>query len=151
MQNIKLIDALELAKKKPYYFVKGETPEKVLSKVERVLGFSLSNQHKTFYGKVGYLSFAGFEFYGICNDKLTGKDAICAIETTIMERKKNKLPNKWVMFCSFDDGCMGYLDYTNLNEHGEPPLIMALYDGKKHNVLKKVSEDICTYIYNCLQ
>lgn len=151
MSYQKLLDSLEIAKKRPYYFIKGETPKEVIIEVERLIGFKLSIQHEFFYSKVGYLSFSGYEFYGICDHKLHGKDVLCAIETTLNERKKYKLPERWIIFCSFDDGYMGYLDYSNLNQDGEPPIIMAFYDGKKFAFVKKISDDIGSYINKCLE
>jgi hypothetical protein len=146
-----LIDSLELAKTKPFYMIKGGAPEKVLMKAEELLGFKLSKQHRTFFSKVGYLSFDGFEFFGICSHDLSGKDALCAVETTIKERVKYNLPNSWVLFCSFDDGYMGYLDYSNINKEGEPPLVMAYSDGNDYNKVKIVSSDIGSYIMECLK
>lgn len=151
MSYNELMESFEEAKNKPFYFIKGPTSEKVVSKAEALLGFKISVQHRKFYSEVGYLSFSGFEFYGICNDKFSGNAVICAIETTIKERKKYNLPLEWVLFCSFDDGYMGYLDYSKPNKHGEPPLIMVYYDGHKYEVLKKVSDDIGQYIKKCVK
>ncbi len=151
MSYKELVESLEIAKNKQYYLIKGETPEKVIIEVERLLGFRLSKQHKHFLSKVGYLSFSGYEFFGICDYKLQGKDVLCAVETTLKERKKYKLPEQWVLFCSFDDGYMGYLDYSKPNQDGEPALIMAFYNGKKQTYVKKISDDIGSYIIKCLE
>jgi hypothetical protein len=147
----KLTNSLENAKKKPFYTIKGQISESVLLNAEKLLGFRLSKQHREFFSKVGYLSFLGHEFYGICDERLNGNTVLCAVETTLRERKKINLPEKWIIFCYFDDGYFGYLDYSDVNTTGEPPLIMTIYDGKSHNIVKKVSVDMGDYIYKCVE
>lgn len=148
---MKIIKYLEEAKSKPFYRIKGNTPEKTLLKVEKLLGFKLSPEHRTFYKEVGYLSFSGFEFYGICNDRLKGKTALCAVETTLKERKRINLPDKWVLLSFFEDGYYGYLDYSDLSEDNEPSVIKTYYDGTNHNIIEKTSHSLSDYLIECLK
>jgi len=47
------------------------------------------------------------------------------IKATLQGRKELNLPLQWLTLYFFDDGYYGYLDYSQLNEEGEPPVIMA--------------------------
>ena len=146
MTKITLNQALDMAKNQKNYFVKGQTSAEVIDKIEDKLGFKLSNQHRMFYSKVGYLSFNGYEFYGVCNDTLTGKDSFCAIETTLKERKTNNLPINWVIFSFLDDGVYAYIDYSRLNNEGEPKIITAIYNGKTYTNVDTISHEIVDFI-----
>jgi hypothetical protein len=148
MSDKNLSNILELAKKQSFYFAKGQISNEILNLIEKKLELKLSPQHKLFYQKVGYLSFNGFEFYGVCNDTFTGKDDFCAIETTIRERKLNNLPMNWVIFSFLDDGAYAYIDYSRTNLMGEPKIIVAVFNGASYEFIKIICEDIMTFIHN---
>jgi len=138
--------ALELAKQCKFYTIKGERTDEVVIKAEKLFGCKFSKQNYEFFKKLGYLSFFGNEFYGICKDDFSGEHAGCAIEATLQDRKKLNLPSKWLTLYFFDDGYYGYLDYSQLNEYSEPPVIMAIYDGKKYITVEKVAEDFGDFL-----
>lgn len=150
MSYQKLLLALNEAKHKKFYRIYGNSDDNTVYGASLILEINLSKQHKTFLKEVGNISFSGFEFYGICNSEFKGKSIPCAVEMTIRERKMFNLPKHYVIFCSFDDGIYGYLDYSNLNVNGEPPLVALLNNGNNIQVIKKVSEDLGDYIYSCV-
>jgi len=143
--------ALELAKRCQYYTTVGGKNVDIIEKAQEMFDHKFSKQHFQFYKQVGYLSFFGNEFYGIVKDDFSGTYTGCAIEATLQDRKEYKLPLKWLIIYDFDDGYMGYLDYSQLNEEGEPPVIMAIYDGKKHVVIEKVAEDFGDFLLQIVE
>lgn len=138
--------ALELAIRCDYYTIRGERTIEVVEKAEALFGNKLSKQNFVFFKTLGYLSFFGNEFYGICKDDFSGTHTGCAIEATLQDRKELNLPSKWLTLYFFDDGYYGYLDYSQLNEEGEPPVIMAIYNGEQYIVAEKVADDLGDFI-----
>jgi hypothetical protein len=143
--------ALELAKQCRFYTIKGEWTNEVVTKAEELFGLKFSKQNFEFFKSLGYLSFAGNEFYGICKDDFSGTYACCAIEATLQDRTKLNLPPKWLTLYFFDDGYYGYLDYSQLNEDGEPPVIMAIYNGQEYVVIEKIAEDFGDFLLKLVE
>lgn len=151
MSYASLVKALILAKRCQFYTVKGELTNEVIAKAEALFGTKFSKQNRHFFKEAGYLSFSGNEFYGICKEDFSGTHTGCAIEATLQDRKELNLPTKWLTIYFFDDGYYGYLDYSQLNEDGEPPVIMAIYDGKKHVTIERVAEDLGDFILRLVE
>ena len=143
--------ALELAKQCKFYTIKGERTNEVVAKAEELFGIKFSKQNFEFFKRLGYLSFFGNEFYGICKDDFSGEHAGCAIEATLQDRKNYKLPFAWLTLYFFDDGYYGYLDYSQLNEDCEPPVIMAIFNGKEHVVVEKIAEDLGDFLLKLVE
>jgi len=138
--------ALELAKQCEYYTITGGKSDETIRNAEKLFGQSFSKQNDSFYRMVGYLSFFGNEFYGICTEDFSGDYTGCAIEATLADRRDYNLPKDWLTVYFFDDGYMGYLDYSQLNADGEPPVIMAIYNGQEYVVVEKIAEDLGEFI-----
>ena len=143
--------ALELAKQCKFYTIKGERADAVIVKAEELFGIKFSKQNYEFLKSVGYLSFWGNEFYGICKDNFSGSYTGCSVEATLQDRKEYSLPKKWLVIYDFDDGYMGYLDYSQLNEDGEPPVIMAIYNGQEYVVVEKVADDFGDFLLSLVE
>jgi len=139
-------EALELAKKCKYYTIHGERNSDVVAKAEELFGTKFSKQNYEYFKRLGYLSFFGSEFFGLCKDDFSGTHAGCAIEATLQDRKELGLPLEWLTLYFYDDGYYGYLDYSQLNEDGEPPVIVAYYNGKEYTVIEKVAEDLGDFL-----
>lgn len=146
-----LVKALELAKKCKSYRVSNGKMELIISKSEKLLGIKFSRQNREFYSEVGYLSFYGNEIYEIDPDDQSGVLEGNSVSYALYDRKKYSLPNDWLPIYSFDDGYMGYLDYSQLNEDGEPPVIIAIYNDKEYVVTEKVSEDLGDFILKLVE
>ena len=144
-------EALRVARQCEYYTTRGELTNEVVSKAEELFGQKFSRQNYEFYMKTGYLSFSANEFYGICKDDFTGTHAGCAIEATLLDRSKYNLPGKWLTIFCFDDGYYGYLDYSQLNEDNEPPVIRAIYNGDEYIVAEKVADDLGDFLLMCVE
>lgn len=138
--------ALKLAKQCEHYFTHEPRTDDVINRVSTIINIDFSKQNRDFYKKVGYLSFAGHEIYGIYPDGDPNDYVGDSYASTLHDRKELNLPKEWLTLYFFDDGYYGYLDYSQLNEDGEPPVIMAIYDGEKYVVTEKVAEDLGDFI-----
>ncbi len=151
MSYSNLEKALELAKQCDFYTIAGGKENIIIEKAELLFGRKFSRQHFQFLKRLGYLSFFGNEFYGIIKDDFSGTYVGCSVEATLKDRKEYNLPSQWMVLYFFDDGYYGYLDYSQLNEDGEPPVIMAVYDGEKYVVAEKVAEDLGDFILQLVE
>jgi hypothetical protein len=143
--------ALELAKQCDGYLDGGGKPQHIIDQAETLLNIRFSTQTHEYFRYLGFLEFFGHEFYGIVKDDFSGTHAGCAIEATLQDRKELDLPIKWLTLYFFDDGYYGYLDYSQLNEDGEPPVIMAVYNGKEYINIEKVAEDFGDFLLKSVQ
>ena len=143
--------AVELAKQCDGYLDGGGKSNSVVVKAEELLDIKFSRQNTQYFSQYGFIEFFGNEFYGIVKDDFSGTYVGCAIEATLQDRKELNLPLQWVILYFFDDGYYGYLDYSQLNEEGEPPVIMAIYDGEKYVVTEKVAEDLGDFILQLVE
>jgi hypothetical protein len=138
--------ALELAKNCEGYFVeKGKTKD-VISTAEKLVGLEFSKQHYDYLNKLGFLDFFGHEFHGIPKDDFSGIPEGCMIKGALHFREKNNLPQKWIPIYNFEDGHMAYLDYSDLNEQGEPRIIEAIYTGEKYEITEVLAEDFGDFL-----
>jgi len=142
---------IELAKKCEFYTTVGGKSDEVIIKGEKLFGHKFSKQNYQFFKRLGYLSFSGDEIYGICKDDFTGSYTGCAIEAALSDRKDYDLPKEWLPIYFFDDGYMGYLDYSQLNADGEPPVIMAIYNGERYVVTEKAANDLGDFILQLVE
>lgn len=138
--------AIDLVKRCDGYSDGGGKSDTVVSKAENLLGIKFSKQNYQYFSKFGFIEFFGHEIYGIVKDDFSGTLTGCAIETALIDRKEHQLPKEWLPIYFFDDGYMGYLDYSQLNEEGEPSAIMAIYEENKYVIVEKVAEDLGDFI-----
>jgi hypothetical protein len=143
--------ALDLAKLCKFYTIKGKRADTVVAKAEKLFGIKFSKQTRDFFTRLGYLSFYGNEIYGICKDDFSGSHAGCAIEATLQDRVQYHLPPKWLTIYFFDDGYYGYLDYSQLDEEGEPPVIMAIFNGKEYILVERVANDFGDFLLRLVE
>jgi len=97
-----------------------------LKRAERIFGKRFSRQNRLFYKKLNYATFAGVELLGIIPEHLLCRMHADAIVLLDMERSTKKLPPRWLPLCDLDDGYFAYLDYSQRNAMGEPPVISVL-------------------------
>ena len=143
--------ALELAKYCSGYFTHGAKIDKEIEYSEKQLEIKFSQQNRDYYRSIGYLSFEGCEIYGIYPDGDSKVLVGDSYASALHDRKCYNLPHNWLPIYDFDDGYMGYLDYSQLNEEGEPPVIMAIYNGEKYVVVEKVAEDFGDFLLQIVE
>ena len=152
MSFINFEKALDLAKKCKGYRVTGGKDEIIIKKAEIMLGFKLSRQNSEFYKRAGYLSFFGTEIYGMITDDFSGTVVGNAVAYSLNEREEYKLPKNLLAIYFFGfDGFWGFLDYSQLNEEGEPPVVMAYYNGTEYVITDKIAEDLGDFILELVQ
>ena len=143
--------AITLAQQCEGYWDGGGKSIEVVDRAEELMGFKFSRQNYQYFNQYGFIEFFGNEIYGIIKDDFSGTHVGCSIEATLKDRKEYNLPSKWLILYFFDDGYYGYLDYSQLNEEGEPPVIMAIYNGKEFVMVKKVAEDLGDFLLELVQ
>ena len=143
-QNYK--EAMELAPKCKFYTTAGGKSQAEISKSEELLGIKFSKQCRDFYEKYGYLSFFGNEIFGIDPDDDSGELEGNSVAYALNDREEYGLPDEWIPIYNFDDGLMAYLDYTSLNEDGEPCVIAAGFDGSEYQIEETVAEDFGEFV-----
>ena len=143
--------ALELAKQCEGYSDGGGKPSEVVDRGEELIGFKFSRQTFQYFNQYGFIEFFGNEIFGIIKDDFSGGHAGCAIEATLQDRNEYGLPPEWLTIYSFDDGHYGYLDYSQLDEDGEPAVIMAIYNGSEYIVVEKVADDFGEFLLTLVE
>lgn len=143
-QNYK--EAIELAPKCKYYTTVGGKSLEEIIKSEEMLGIKFSKQCREFYEQYGYLSFFGNEIFGIAPDDDSGELEGNSVAYALNDREENGLPVDWIPVYNFDDGYMAYLDYSSLNDEGEPRVIVAGYNGSEYQVEETIAEDFGEFI-----
>jgi len=143
--------AIELAKQCDGYLDGGGKSNNVVAKAEELLDIKFSRQNIQYFSQFGFIEFSGNELYGIVKDDFSGTHVGCAVEATLQDRKELNLPLQWLTLYFFDDGYYGYLDYSQLNDDGEPPVIMAIYNGENYVVTEKVTDDLGDFILQLIE
>ena len=143
--------ALDLAKQCEGYDIGGGKSDEAISAASKLLSITFSKQNYKYFRELGYLEFFGVEIFGIVIDDFSGVPETNCVETALADRRDYNLPKEWLPIYFFDDGYYGYLDYGQLNKDGEPPVIMAIFDGKKYVVIKKVAEDLGDFLLQLVE
>jgi len=143
--------ATALAVQCAMYRTGGGKTDEIISKASEILNIKFSEQNYKYFKDFGYIQFDGAEIFGIVLDDFSGDPEANCVETAVADRRDYNLPKQWLPIYFFDDGYYGYLDYSNLNEYGEPPVIMAIYNGKEYVVAEKVAEDLGDFLLGLVE
>lgn len=143
--------AIDLAKQCDGYGIGNGKSDAVISKASELLNIKFSRQNYKYFKELGYLEFFGVEVYGIVKDDFSGDPEANSVETALVDRQEYNLPQEWLPIYFFDDGYMGYLDYSQINKEGEPPVIMAIYNGKEYVITEKIAEDLGDFILQLVE
>lgn len=141
--------ALKRAKKCEDYDCGSKHPSATIEKAEMLLNLRLSPQVKDYLSRFGYIEFFGVELYGIIDEKFSlDKNTFegCMIEWTVNERENNNLNPNWVALKFEDDGEMVFLDFENINDEGEPRVIIAVDEGEGYTFEDEIAEDFGEYL-----
>lgn len=143
-QNYK--EAMKLAPKCKFYTAAGGKSQEEISKSEELLGIKFSKQCREFYEQYGYLSFFGNEIFGIDPDDDSGELEGNSVAYALNDREEYGLPAEWIPIYNLDDGIMAYLDYSSLNDDGEPCVIVAGFNGSEYQVEETIAEDFGEFV-----
>lgn len=139
------IKAMELAPKCKFYTTAVGKSQEEIGRSEELLGIQFSRQCRQFYEQYGYLSFFGNEIFGIDPDdfdELEGNSVAYALN----DRKEYGLPIRWIPIYNFEDGLMAYLDYSSINDDGEPCVIMAGFNGSEYQIEETIAQDFGDFV-----
>lgn len=143
--------AMSLAPKCKFYTTTGGKSNDEIEKSEKKLNLTFSKQCKEFYEKYGYLSFYGNEIFGIDPDDDSGILEGNSVAYALNDRKEYNLPVHWLPIYDYEDGNMAYLDYSSLNDEGEPSVIMAFYNGENYEIEETVAEDFGSFVLELVE
>ena len=143
--------AIQLAKEIEYYNNAGKQSKELLNKVEETYGFKLSPQHYEYLHEYGYVMFFGTEFYGIYKDAFDGIYAGNAVIATLRDRQEFNLPKEWIPIYDYGDGETAYLNYSLLNEAGEPAIIIGIYNGEEYVMIEQIAEDLGEFLLQIVE
>ncbi len=143
--------AMELAPKCKFYTTVGGKSQEEIDRSEEVLGIKFSKQCREFYEQFGYLSFFGNEIFGIDPYDDSGELEGNSVAYAVNDREEYGLPVNWIPIYHFDDGIMAYLDYSSLNDDGEPCVIAAFYNGSGYQVKETVAEDFGDFVLRLVE
>mgnify|MGYP004626877799 FL=1 len=97
------------------------------------------------------MEFFGVELYGIVKTDFSSVSVEgCLVEWTILERK-NGLNPKWLPICFEDDGNTAFLDFNDLDENGEPSVILAKGTERGYEKVEKIANDFGDYVLELVE
>ena len=143
-QNYK--EAMKIAPKCRFYTTAGGKTQEEISKSEELLSVKFSKQCREFYEQYGYLSFFGNEIFGIDPNDTSGELEGNSVAYALNDREEYGLPTHWIPIYPFDDGSMAYLDYSSLNDDGEPCVITARFNGSAYQAEETIAEDFGNFV-----
>ncbi len=149
-KNFKL--ALEKAKLCYMYNITGGVTEEKIKEGEHLLAIKYSKQFKNYLLNIGVLSFFGSEFYGSTNREYKGLPFGDSVVLTLEHRLNLNLPEYLIPIYFFDDG-EAFLDYSQLNDDGEPPVILFQYQGEKNGWLEieRLANDLGDFLLQLVE
>ncbi len=145
--------ALEKAQECEYYFKVGKRESTVIKKAQEVLKIKFSKQLDFYLNNVGSLTFFGNEFYGIFDDDFEDGYTPMMVNSTIVDREKLSMPHSYLHLWDAGDGAIGVLDYSQLNDEGEPPVLLVDYRGEEQGwvVIETMAEDLGDFLLQCVE
>ena len=142
--------ALSLAPKCKCYMTTGGKSEDIILSAEQLLNIVFSKQHRDYCSRIGYMSFFGHEIFEVGSYDSPIIEAN-TVAYALHEREKFDLPEKWLPIYNFNDGNIAFFDYTQTDETGEPPIIMAINTGKKYVLLERLAEDFGDFLLDLVE
>ena len=146
--------ALEMAKNCDGYKIGNGCSEETIDKAEALLGIGLSKQIRKYLSEYGYIEFFGSEIYGIIDEsfEVDGEDNEgCMVEWTLNERENSGLNDKWIALKFEDDGAMVFLDFSSINDEGEPQIIVALDNGDGYEFECVIADDFGEFLLELVE
>ncbi len=153
MSYFNLEMALKKAEECDDFFAKECVDTNVIRKAELTLKIDFSKQQKLFLEKYTYFSFFGNEFYGIIKDDFTGNYTPQIVVATLVDRERANMPHSYLHLWDAGDGAIAILDYSNLNEDSEPPVLLVDYRGEEQGwvVLDKIADDLGDFLLQLVE
>ena len=137
---------MKMAQKCKFFRTAGGKTEQEIKKSEQLLGIEFSKQCREFYEEYGYLSFYGTEIFGIDPDDIDDILEGNSVAYALNDRKEYGLPKAWIPLYDMGDGSLAYFDYDNLNDDGEPRIIVAVFNGNGYEIEEILAEDFGNFL-----
>ncbi|MCR5123133.1 MAG: SMI1/KNR4 family protein [Ruminococcus sp.] len=145
--------AIKLVKKCEDFDKGGKKSPKIIEKAEQLLGLKFSEQESEYLSKFGYIEFSGVELYGILNEDFEddGEYEGCMVEWTLHEREEGNIPEDWIALQFADDGGMIFLDHSDIDENGEPKVILAEDTGTGYKKTDLIADDFGNFLLGVVE
>ncbi len=145
--------ALEKAQECECYEVGEPNSIEVIRNAEKKIGFIFSKQVLFFLQSFKYLEFFGNEFYGIIKEDFSGDYTPQIVVATLVDRERANMPHSYLHLWDAGDGAIGVLDYSQLNDEGEPPVLLVDYRGEEQGwvVIETMAEDLGDFLLQCVE
>lgn len=122
-------------------FFAGVREESLIEKAEKALGISFSPQYRDFVKNYGAGSIGSEEIYGVINDNFDDASVPNGVWFTLVERMEIEMPENLVVLLDTGGDEFFCFDYANLDEHGEPPVVVFVpgvdKDAQTYEVIAK--------------
>lgn len=139
--------AMEKAPECEDYYASEGVSEETVENAEKLLGVKFSPQLKSYLTEYDFIEFFGVELYGISKEDFSSSVLEGNIvEWALNERETNDFDPMWLPIRFEDDGGMAFLDCSQLNGEGEPPIILAEDNGDGYEFVEKLADDLGDYI-----
>lgn len=102
----------------------GPRDEALISAAERALGLRFPPTYRRFLLELGAGDMGDLEYYGVINEDWSRPGPPDAIGSTLHERERYQLPERFVIVSSTGDGSWYVLDTEQTNEQGENPVVI---------------------------
>ncbi len=109
---------------------KDDITNDLINQVALALGLELSKQHYNYLKKYGFIMFSGTSLYGIYHGVFDGIYADNLVVATLEERRERSLKASLLPIYDVEDEGIAFLDYSQINDDGEPPVILFQYQGE---------------------
>lgn len=145
--------ALDLLKKEKITFrsTNGQSDDLIsLAKAALSIKFPLS--YEKFLKDCGYVSFKGFEIYGVIDSDFINSSVPDMVWLNISNRQDFNQPDHIMIIADIGDGSYYALDLSQMNEEQECPIVVWPIDGYEETpVLEVVAPDFGTWFLEKVQ
>ncbi len=124
----------------------GGKDQAIIEKAENVLEVEFPPTYLKFLSTLGAGDIEGLEFYGVINEDFENSGIPDAVWLTLNERKHG-LPKHLIIIYSAGDGTYYAIDTSQINSHGESPIVSVDTMGK----INKISDDFGSFLLSELQ
>lgn len=143
--------AMSLAPGCEYYTCGKGLSDGEIRKAESMLGLDFSPQLVDYYRNYNYLSFGGYEVFGIDFDRLTEVISGNSLAYALYDRENYDLPKSWLPIHELDDGYLACLDYGRLNSEKEPPVISCICTEEGYTCVESLADDFGSYVLGLVE
>lgn len=125
----------------------GPRHETLISAAEEALGLRFRPTYRRFLLELGAGDMGAREYYGVIDDDWSTPGPPDAIGTTLHERERFQLPERFVIVAETGDGSWYVLDTEQTNDEGESPVLIWTSNASSlEDPPEQVAEDFGAFL-----